>query len=229
MKRTLVVGDCHFPFVDYDCLQAVYSACKIHRPQRVVQVGDLYDLFAWSKFPKSLVYTPQDEIYEGRKMAEAFWKNIQKQTPRGCEYHQILGNHDVRPTRRLIEAFPEGEVFFTGMDDFFKFQGVTSHLDSRKELILDNVCYIHGHLSRLGAHMRFNGMNTVHGHTHRGGIHYENFHGKILWELDAGFIADPKTKALSYTPQKFTKWIRGYGLIDENGNPHFIPTDSMKG
>ena len=64
--------------------------------------------------------------------------------------------------------------------------------------------------------------NTVVGHSHLGGVVYRNTFNGIIWELNAGFCGDTESKALSYTPQRLTKWTKGFGFIDALG-PRFIP------
>ncbi len=89
-----------------------------------------------------------------------------------------------------------------------------------------SLCFIHGYLSLLGAHARFNLKNVVCGHTHRGGtafIRNAGHDGGTIWEANAGYLADPYSKGLSYTAQKrATNWTWGILHIDEMG-PKFCP------
>jgi hypothetical protein len=220
---TVVVGDLHFPFVHTPTLEQLYAYLETfkHEVKRVVQVGDLFDFFSFGKFPRSHnLYTPKQEVEMGHAMAVAFWKRVREIIP-GVECFQILGNHDIRPIKRLIESRPELELFFC-IDPFFQFEGVTTVLDSRQELVLDEVVYHHGYRSGLGDHRDFNLMNSVVGHTHLGGVTYRQIRGRVLFELNAGYMGDPESKALSYTSQKLSKWTRGWGRIDKWG-PRFIP------
>jgi hypothetical protein len=110
--------------------------------------------------------------------------------------------------------------------ELYKFPNVKTIEDPREELIIKDICFMHGYRTKIGDHLRYNMQNTVHGHTHRGGLHFEPYNDKILWELDCGFLADQNRLPLSYTPQRKTKWTLGFGLIQEIDGmlrPQFIP------
>lgn len=229
MKWFVIFGDLHAPYTSIDALTFGYKITsdlyqRIPRKSDLVvaQIGDLYDMYAYKKFPGPRIEHHTEEIRGGRLLAENFWKNVRKIAPKARRI-QLLGNHDIRPEKRLYEAFPEGDLLIRGLDDLFKFESVETHFDVRKELVIGEVCLMHGYFIAIGKHLRHNMMNTVHGHTHRGGTHFESIQGKLLWELDCGYMGDPKSKAMSYTNQTWTKWTHGIGIIDEYG-PRFCPT-----
>lgn len=184
-------------------------------------MGDLYDAFSASKFPKSDIdMTPRQEVEWARGLAEDFWTAIKAASPKSICY-QIKGNHDDRPRQRLIEKAPDVEAFYKPLE-LWKFKGVHTIDDPREELILDDIVFMHGFRSQLGQHAQYNQRNTVVGHSHRGGVYYFKNWEKTLWELNCGYLGDPLSKPLSYTKQRFTHWTHGYGYIDDNG-PRFIP------
>lgn len=219
-KRIAVVGDLHFPFVNTETLTAFYAFLEKNVPDVIVQVGDLYDMYSHAKFPRSNnVYIPEEELRLGREMAVSFWDTVKRLAPR-AECYQLLGNHDVRPFKRILESYPEGAIFFHP-NEIFKFDGVKTILDPRTELVINGTAFLHGYRSGLGDHRDYMLMNAVCGHTHKGGVSYRQINGNVLWELNAGFMGDPNSKALGYTPQKITTWTQGWGWIDEWG-PRFI-------
>lgn len=220
-KKVLVLGDTHFPFCHLDSLNLVYAIAEATQPDVIIQVGDLYDFFAHSRFPRSLkTFNPFEEMEIGREQAKKMWETLAKLVP-GAALHQLLGNHDVRPLKRIIETYPEGEPFIE-FYKWYEFAGVNLQKDYRDPLIVDGVFYQHGHSSRLGAHRDHNHANTVVGHTHRGGVAYRRIAEKTLWELNAGYLGDCESKALSYTQSRVTQWTLGVGFVDEWG-PRFIP------
>jgi hypothetical protein len=219
-EKTVIIGDCHFPFVHKPSLDKVIAFIKKFQPKYVIQIGDLYDMLSHGKFPRSLnTYTPKDEMNEGRKMAVKMWEDIKKVSPKSI-CHQILGNHDIRPMKRILEAYPEAELFMD-FEKWFKFDGVETNSNIRQELIINGICYIHGYRTQLGSHRDYNRMSTVTGHSHLGGVSYKSYGSETLFELNAGYIGDPESKALSYTAQKIVVWTHGLGVIDEHG-PRFI-------
>lgn len=220
--RILIVGDTHFPFVHAANLERIYSFAREFKPIITVQIGDLYDCFAWSKFPRKRdVYTPEDEIRLGREMAEDFWRSLQRAYSK-TKCYQLRGNHDERPLKKLIAHGPELSFLRPGIDGLFQFKGVTTLAEERDELILGDVVFMHGNKSGFARHVEHTGLNTVCGHSHRGSVVYIRRGDKTLWELNAGFVADTRSLPLCYgSSSSFPKTTQGFGVIDAHG-PRFI-------
>lgn len=226
-RRGFFFGDIHFPFHHKNLLSLAMYFCIKGNYDYVCQVGDLRDWYSASKFPRSYnVFTPKHEQQWASYYAELFWGILREKLPHASLF-QILGNHCVRPHKRIVEKAPEFEQDIVSMiRDLYTFEGVKTVYDSREELYIDDICIIHGYLSRLGAHAAYNLKSVVCGHSHTGGVAYirnAGHEGGILWELNAGYLADPFTAGLSYTAQKrATKWTWGFGAVDEWG-PRFVP------
>jgi metallophosphoesterase superfamily enzyme len=220
---TIAVGDCHFPFSKRKTVKAILSLIRKVKPKRIVQLGDLYDLYSYSRFARSYnVLTPQQEIKLGRKDAEAFWAEARAAAGRGVECFQIIGNHDERIVKKAMGLLPEMEHLLGEVNHLWRFKGVEVQGSERDELILDGVCYMHGY-RKFGDHVKHNLMSTVCGHLHLGAVSYMRLGQKTLWELNAGYCADESTVPMSYSRQnKFSKHTQGVGLIDSYG-PRFIP------
>lgn len=219
---TLVIGDVHFPFASQRVLDGIYEWALKHQPRRIVQIGDLYDMFSWSKFPKSMnVYVPQEEQDLGRKQADAMWAELQK-VSKNAECVQLRGNHDVRPLRQTLANLPSLEhVISKYLDELLTFPGVKTIADERQEYVADGIAFIHGYKTGNGPHRDHMLMNACVGHSHLGGVTYRRVRGQTLFELNAGFVGDPESKAFSYTPQKIVNWTPGWGYIHEWG-PQFV-------
>ena len=220
-----VISDIHFPWPNKRVLEAFYNYVKLHKPEFVLLNGDSWDMYSHTKFPRSHnQFTPKEERDLSRKMNEDFWADVKKASPKSrCV--QLLGNHDIRPMKRILEAYPAGEHWIEEMmKKEFTFDGVETIFDVRQELYLnDEVILFHGHMSGIGGHRDQTMMCTVNGHTHRGGVVYRAVKGKIIWELNSGLAGDPYAKGLTYTPQKIVEWTPGFGAHDEHG-PRFIPS-----
>lgn len=217
----MAIGDLHFPFHDAARLRQVVAAVDLLQPDIVVQMGDLYDLYSFAKFPRSHnLMTPKDEILRGRELADAFWSSVRKSIPQ-AELYQLIGNHDSRPFMRAADKFPEVEALLN-IAALWQFPGVNTQPDEREELLIGEVVFMHG-FRQHGDHCRHNRRSTVCGHLHRGGVTYERLGDDIIWELNAGHLADVNALPLSYTKQrKFSNWTAGYGVIDALG-PRFVP------
>lgn len=224
MTTTIAIGDVHFPFADRRALASCLRLIRKIKPTHVVQVGDLYDLYSYGRFPRShSVMTPAQEVQRGRKMAEDFWAEVRTAAGKKVQCHQLIGNHDERIAKKVMAHLPEFEPFLHGIhEQLWKFDGVKTQPSERQELILGGVCYMHGY-RKHGDHVRHNLMSTVLGHLHTGGVVYYPHGKKTLFELNCGYLGDPRSTALSYTRQslRFSKWTHGVGLIDDLG-PRFI-------
>lgn len=222
MQKVVIAGDLHCPFADVNAVSAFYEAIEREEPNIILQAGDSYDMYAHSRFPRSHdLMTPKQEMAEARQFMEAFWKNCGKIAGRKTRLIQILGNHCLRPSKRISESYPE-IASLLGIDHLFKYPGVETILDARSEFQIDGVIYTHGHYTKHGQHAAYYGKSVCHGHTHRGNVSYQKLHGRVIWELDVGHLADENAEPLQYTPTKTTKWTVGYGIVDELG-PRFIP------
>lgn len=220
--RVVAIPDLHLPFTDWKRVERAYAYVKQFSPHIVIQLGDLYDLFAYSRFARHQdLMTPAEEIAEGREGAVHFWANIHKAAPKAQKI-QLKGNHDDRLLRRAMERFPEIYSIVQKADaELSRFARVRTIHDSRDGIFIGGNLYTHGHLTQLGAHMVQLGVNVVHGHTHRGGVVTRNHFGRLLWELDCGFLADEKAIPLCYGPTKHIQHVKGLGSIDEYG-PRFV-------
>lgn len=225
MPRVLAIGDAHFPWVHRKTQAWIYSLVRQLCPEVIVQMGDLFDFYSFSRFPRTHdLITPEKEVKLGRRMALEFWRDIQAAASK-ARCFQLRGNHDERPKKRILEKAPEfASLVSGGLRDLWLFDGVETLPDDRHELVLNGVVFMHGH-RKHGEHVRHNHMSTVVGHLHTGGTVFVPIRGKTLWELNAGYVADPSSLPMSYTAQmRFRKETPGVGWIDEYG-PRFIPME----
>lgn len=216
----LAIGDTHLPWGHGPSLKKVIQLAELIKPKIIVQIGDLYDLYAYSRFARSHnVFTPQQETTLGRKQAEAFWKALQRAAPK-ASCHQLLGNHDERLVRKAMTNFPE-ILHLLERTGLWQFDGVLTQTAERDELMLGDICVLHGYRQH-GDHVKYNQQSTILGHTHLGGVVYHRLRGKTIWELNCGHLANEHAVPMSYTQQKrISKMTRGVGVVDEFG-PRFI-------
>ena len=221
--RILVIPDQHFPFVNKRHLAALIDAAKELKPTHIVNVGDTYDMYSFSRFARSLdVMTPKQELKKGRAMAEKMWKDLQAVAP-GAKCFQVLGNHEERIYKRLMDAAPEYESLIgQPIKELLTFPGVRTLKSSKSELEINGIVFVHGWSTSPGYHVRYFNKSVVHGHTHRGSVVFSARRKKPLFELDCGFIADLNALPLEYRETKTSQWHAGFGFIDKYG-PRFIP------
>lgn len=224
-EKFIIIGDTHFPFHSQKLLKKIVDYIRKVQPKFVIQIGDLYDFFSQSKYPKSLnLMTPADEVMKGRLGAEEMWAAIHRAAPNAKKL-QILGNHDLRPYKRLLEKAPELEPFFN-INHLFEFPQVETVLDSKQELVINGILFMHG-WKKHGDHMKYSLMPTVHGHTHKAAINYLMLRNELIWEADVGVVADLNSIPMGYGGKRWTDCINGVLEINELG-PRFIFEEDLK-
>lgn len=221
--RILVIPDQHFPFVNKKALKKLIQLVAKLKPTHIVNVGDTYDMYAFSRFAKSLdVMTPKEELTKGRKMAEQMWLELKAAAPSAVCF-QVLGNHEERIYKKILNVAAEYEsVIQEPVRKLLSFPGVRTLKSSKSELVINGIVFVHGWSTSSGYHVRYFGQNVVHGHTHRGSVVFVAHKNKALFELDCGFIADINALPLEYRETKTSLWHIGCGFVDELG-PRFIP------
>ena len=225
--KIAILGDMHEPFSHDGVKQNFKLFCQSFKPDYIVQIGDSVDFYAHSSFPKSHnIFSPKDEEALARKRLEEFWSEMALAAPKAKRIG-LLGNHCVRPLKRVLESIPSIEHWAEKyLREFFSFSGVEMVMDPREEYIISDITFIHGFKSKLGDHRNHLMRNVVVGHSHAGGAVFRSFGdtkaGSTRFELNVGFCADPYSKGLTYTQTKTTGWTLGFGSIDQLG-PRFIP------
>ncbi len=203
-------------------LNKMYNIIKDMDPSHVIHAGDIMDCMSQSSFPKDPnIFTPKQEYILARKQAVAFWKKIKDMFPK-AKCYQLLGNHEARLKKSITKNLPSMLHLFD-IKQVMQFDGVKTIHDPRETLIIKGIIFTHGHLlSGVAPHATYCNQSVCCAHSHRGAVTPINYKNKIIFELNAGYLADPQSKGLAYTPlKKHSKWTPGFGIIDHLG-PRFI-------
>ncbi len=151
-------------------------------------------------------------------MADEMWKIIRKKAPK-AKLFQLLGNHDERPYKRLIEKAPELEPFID-LKSAWHFPKVETINDTKDELIIDGIVFIHGFRTKHGAHLPdYDYLHVTHAHTHRANIHAQRTgklsRAKTAISMDVGYLANPFSEGLLYrASRRFFTWTHAVGTWD---------------
>lgn len=215
-----VLGDTHFPWVDR---RALDKAIKLLRNDmtHVVQIGDLFDWYSASRFPRSHnIIMPEEETAKGRKMALEMWARVKDKCPY-AKLVQLMGNHCDRPLKRASAFAPEiAHLVKKEVDALYTFPGVTTIRASNEDFKVRGVVFAHGFLPGLGDHARAALCPVVRGHSHKGGTVWVR---PGLWELDVGYLGDSKAQVFGYQAwRRAYKMTVGMGIVDGLG-PRFVP------
>lgn len=226
--RVFAAPDLHFPWSDQKSLKRVYDAIEDLRPDVVIQLGDVLDLYAWTRFARSLdVMTPREELEAGIGDYQVFWKTVKKIVGPKKRLIQLGGNHTDRLVKTAISKAPE-LAHLIDIKKALLMDGLEVHASAHDEVEIDGVLYVHGWMSGIGKHARYFNQPVVHGHTHTGGLWTQTFRKSgtkgthVLFELDCGHLADPFQVPLMYRATKTVNWTKGFGVVDEWG-PRFCP------
>lgn len=220
----LIISDLHWPFASERVVSRFMKAVEEKQPNFVILNGDAWDMYSHTKFPRSHNnFTPKEERALCLKLNNEFWQRLQSLSPHS-KCIQLMGNHDLRPMKRILESYPEAEDWIReALERDFSFPGVRTVFDPREEVFLSpKVVVFHGYRSQLGAHRDYTLLNCINGHSHTGGVVFRQLRFETLWELNSGFAGDPLAKGLTYTPQRITHWTPGYAELMVDG-PRFVP------
>jgi len=216
-SKILCWPDSHYPFVNKEAEQKMIDFAIEHQPNYIIQVGDLLDCYAASKFPRSQnIFTPKEEERLGIEMATKAWQQLIKGCP-GAKCYQLMGNHDVRILKRTLEVLPIAEHWIEAyFKQLFSFEGVETIFDTRQELEIDGILFTHGFLGS-GTHKDYYLKNVIHGHDHKLYVMHRRIHGQSIFEMSCGFLGDVESKPLSYTSSKLANFQLGFGWVDQWG------------
>ena len=73
-NKVLILPDLHAPWIDWKAVQQAHKWAKRHKPDLIVQLGDLFDQKIWSRWPKDQDdYSPSEEYIQAEK-ALKLWR-----------------------------------------------------------------------------------------------------------------------------------------------------------
>src|SRR5512133_1489486 len=91
VERRVILGDLHVPFHSIPACAAALALIRLVQPQRIVQLGDLWNMGAVSHHPRPL--GGRENHAGALAQGRAFLEALRKAAP-GSEIHVVLGNHD---------------------------------------------------------------------------------------------------------------------------------------
>jgi len=208
-ERVIVIPDLHIPYEDSKTVSTALQFVEDQKPDRVVLIGDVLDMYSVSKFEKdpSRAFRLQDEFDQ----ANAFLQHLR--TAAGdVPITLIEGNHEKRLSSYL-KRHPE----LHGLRDL----SIPSQL-GLKDLKIDYVTelfhkkFLFTHGRRFGMYasrweLADNGVSGMAGHTHRVGTFSKTERGVVKAWYHIGHMCDPKT-AGEYRPNP--DWQQGIGIVD---------------
>jgi predicted phosphodiesterase len=217
--RLLILGDIHIPAHDPKIFDKLRLIMKMYKPEKIIQLGDIVDFKAWSRFQKN----PEDDSPNRE------WIKVKKALDK---LHEIIpnmtiiqGNHDNRISKKAIEAgIPESLI--RSLSDVFNYDGWTWTKD--KPLVIDNIAIIHGdeQAGTVSQKAKALGMNVIQGHTHQASLSWIRTFNKYFFAVEAGSLLDRNSPAFNYASSFVNKSFNCVVLIEE-GVPNIIPLENF--
>lgn len=216
-----VLPDMHLPWGDWGAIEEVAEEIGIAKRRgddvTVVQLGDLIDARAWSKYPKG----PSDENAQQEwDEAEEAMERLYDLIP---EMNILLGNHDERFAKKATESQLPRQLVRT-LDEYFSFDGWVWHT-AEIPLEIDGIAFIHGDNFPIPtpttAALRL-GQSVCYGHSHSGHLSYVVTFKRRLFSLNCGWLGDESKSAFNYARKSPNRSFKGYGVIID-GVPHLVP------
>jgi predicted phosphodiesterase len=224
-KNILILPDMHFPWVNWKALTQAKRWADRHKPELVIQLGDLTDQKIWSNWQSD-----PDDPCPSEEFDQA-QKGLEKLHDWFPEMVILRGNHDERILKRAVEAGIPGKMF-KDVDEVFAFDG-WEWISRKDKLIVKTergpVLFQHGDEmgGNVSAKSRMLGMSIVQGHTHKTSITYTQTPKGHFFGAELGCLMDVDSKAARYAQANPVGVSVGFGVL-KHGVPYFVSYEKGK-
>lgn len=218
-KRVLILGDLHSPWIDWGALKQAKKWHDTHRPDLVIQLGDLTDQKIWSRWQSDPDdFCPSKEF----ELAERDMKKLHQWFPKMVI---LRGNHDERVKLKAIEGGIPAKMF-NDVNEVFNYKG-WKWVPRGEHFIIDTprgkVHFMHG--DEMGGNSaqksRILGYSVIHGHTHKASITYTKTPTGHFFGAEMGCMMDVNSKAARYAQANPVGVSIGFGVL-KFGVPYFV-------
>jgi len=247
----LILPDLQIPFQDEKALEVALKIVRDVKPDKVIVVGDLLDLSAWSKFlqrPEWALQTQQAVIRAHQLMAE-----IRQLCPT-ADIIALEGNHDLRMNTHMqknamaamglkradqLEHWPVMSVPYLCAFDTLDIEYISGY-PANRYWINENLQVRHGDKVRSNASTakaisEDERVSTIFGHTHRLETHYKTKQTYDGGKINAAFSPGCLCKIDGSVPgrntgydldgktiESYDNWQAGIAVVNyEEGNGSF--------
>lgn len=236
METALIIPDCHVPYEDKKCFNAMLMAAMDIDPQYIYVLGDFADFYAVNshgKHPEAqhLLIDEVDEVNQRLDIIDAQFPDAKKVF--------IVGNHEFRLERYLCNNAPS--LFgITSIEFLFQFNqrakwSVIPYGKNQKVNIMGtDLIARHEPFSMSSAKASLNKCHTslVYGHIHRREeFWHTSLDGRKMVNFSPGWLGDERnSKIFGYA---FPNWQKGFAYVQApKGSKEFHHTivgfDSQK-
>lgn len=206
--KVMIIGDLHIPFEHPRALDFCIGLEEKYNPDKVVQLGDFVDFYAFSMHGKDPdMIGAKEELTLTQERVKA-WENAFP------DMRIVVGNHESRLYRKLAHS-DITSMIVRSLEDIIGLQSIKYE----ETVTLDDVVFMHGtgtggqyHAKNLAERI---GKSVVAGHTHSNMIcHYMNFNGNVRVGVNAGCLVNNDHLAFAYGSAFLRKPMIGACIID---------------
>lgn len=218
-NKILILPDIHAPWVDWKAINQAHLWAKKHKPDLVIQLGDITDQKIWSRWQKDVDdVSPSDEFLAAEKVLKKLHKMFPKMVI-------LRGNHDVRILSKAVEAGIPSQMFHD-VDQVFNYPGwewIPHHTKLVVKTPRGPILVVHGDEQggTVAQKSRILGMSVIQGHTHKVSITYTTTLKGTVFGAEMGCLMDINSKAAKYAAANPVGSSIGFGVI-KYGVPYFI-------
>lgn len=214
MSRVLVIPDMQIPFQHARSLDFLKRVQDEYKTDRVINVGDEWDLAALSKYPKDPDgQSAGDELAAARQATAPFTEAFPRMLL--CE-----SNHRQRLYKRAFEAgIPQD--YLASTHDYMQ---VPKGWKWAFQWEVDGVIYEHGDRGKPEHLVDANMASTVMGHHHTSaGIWYVKRAKRQFFAMNVGCLIDVNAYAFKYAVLAKRKPVLACGVVIDGEMPILVP------
>lgn len=219
-RTLIVIPDIHFPYEDKRAVQALIEFCYDKRPDRAVQLGDAYDFYSVSNFPKKPGV--ETSIYADALSGLGFWRNLIETCGR---VDFLPGNHEERIEKQVWANHPSlaSHPAVSLRNILMLPEQVVVHPYGAK-LVVEDILICHGD-NLKGQRSKYPAANVLanypNQHTVFGHLHRIDCAEKVVFNYDKartymsrciGWLGDQSQPAFSYAPD--ASWQHGFLWVE---------------
>lgn len=221
-KPVGVIGDLHCPFIHPNYFRFCNDTFKSFNVGRKVSIGDLFDHYSYSRFPKKpLAMNARQEMKMAKSQIEPFCREF-------SEMDIVLGNHDTRYIDRAEEFGIDEELIREFKDIYDLPKGWRVYDEYENFLTINDVLYIHGsaYNGKDGAKQAAinEQMSVVMGHGHAfAGVFPIANKRKLMFGMNVGCGIDVGAYAFAYNKKDKFRPLLGCGIVFSSSYAIWVP------
>ena len=216
----LAFGDTHAPYAHKDALEFLREVSEYYKPDRVVHLGDILDVYSVSSYPTDPDHpdTWSQEIKKARLWLEGLYELFP-------DVEVMESNHDDRAYKKSrLSGIPREYLVpfkdIIGAPDGWSWhESLNLTVDSTRDKVLFRHTMTGGSLVAAKDLAR----TVVLGHSHSkfGATAFSPRKGKVHWGVDAGCLISDKGSPFKYNKGDRSRPIQGCAIIQE-GQPILV-------